>query len=113
MDKITGFPVSTGQELIEGQNSLTLNILNPFVDGSQLRVQIIESTIKPSQGANPKINPQTKQVLTHNGDPIYRTTQIINNVPKQIILVHDPVEIEISTEVAAQPAATQAAAATS
>ena len=38
------------------------------------KLVVRESTIEPFEGAQPKINPSTSEVIMHNGSPVYRDT---------------------------------------
>lgn len=90
MDKLKALPVSTGiKNMVEGVHFHNVNIVNPTINGVVLRVQIIESTAKPSERAQPKINPGTGEIITHQGQPVYRTSEIILGEPKDVLLVGD------------------------
>jgi hypothetical protein len=102
MARINALPVSTGvQNLQEGVHKISLNILNPKVNGNQLHVHLVESVVKPNDQATPKINPATKAVITCKGLPVYRTTSIVDTEVADVTLVSDKiVEIAQVAEVA-------------
>jgi hypothetical protein len=106
-ERVNNLPVSTGvKELKENVHFVTLNILNPTVNGNRLRVQITESTEKSSEDQKSKVNPATGVVLTHQGKPIYRTTTIVLYNPKPFApLAADKVELPLEV-VGAAPAMT-------
>lgn len=96
MARIDALPVSTGvKQLVEGQHYITLNIENPEVLGGQLRVQIVESTVQPNAQSQPKINPKTKDFVTHGGKLIYRIPSIVNTKPQNVFLSSDVVQKEL------------------
>lgn len=54
----------------------------------------VESTVEPYPGADPKINPQTGEILTHNGEAIYRESFYTTNMQKvDELLQHDTVSV--------------------
>lgn len=70
--------------------------LAPFItDNSPFPVEgkiVIKETLTPyvkSDGTlqSPKINPTTGEVLTHNGQPIYRNTSFTDNLSEQDVLL--------------------------
>jgi len=94
--------VSTGTKSdtwTEGIHYVKLDIDNPTIDfegvPTRLRVQITESLLKPYENASPKINPTTKQEITHLGASIYSTTEVVPYEP-----VHTLLEADVSTKTA-------------
>lgn len=66
-------------------------------DGAKLDGKIvIEETLKPyswvdaegnSRTQEPKINPSTKQVITHDGKPVYRNSRLTQDLSEQDVLL--------------------------
>lgn len=69
-------------------NAMGLKKDAPFpIDG---KIIVVESTTPEYEGQNPKINPETSEVLTHGGAPIYRNTKFTADISKSdILLAHD------------------------
>ena len=96
-EKLRALEVSTGlkpSEYVEDKHFVRLNISNPTVLGDRLRLQIVETTVKPNERSTPMINPKTQKVLTHNGNPIYRVASVVNTIPANVRLVRDVVPTE-------------------
>ena len=59
------------------------------------KIHVVESTTAPYDGADPKINPSTGEILTSNGQPIYREAYYTQNLQKTDQLIeHDSVTQE-------------------
>lgn len=65
------------------------------------RIQIVETTVARTwkdatgkiQVQQPKINPSTKEVLKHKGEPIYRSSRIVFNNAPDVPLAHDVIPV--------------------
>lgn len=78
-----------------------------YKDGSEIKGKIvIEESLTPFyEGQNPKINPETGEVLTKGGQPIYRQALYTANLEKQDgeLIQHDRVSVgETSQEVTSE-----------
>lgn len=97
-----------------GNEPVEVNILNPKINGTQLRVQILESTtpFDDYQAENPEKavkqyedeNGDMMYLRTSEGDYIYSKSRIVGGEPKHVFVAHDNEmttdEFELSTEVA-------------
>lgn len=63
-------------EQVEGKHFISLNVINPSLDGKRLCVQVIETTEPTRKGLRAKINPSSGKVVTHGGKPVYRISQV-------------------------------------
>lgn len=69
---------------------------NPVVHASQLwpsiegdlNIQIVENTTPAYFGQQPKINPETKEILCLNGAPIYVHDDIVEGEPNDVYVRH-------------------------
>lgn len=96
LDKLTLSSGLKPNELQENVHYVNMEIINPTVNGSKLGVQIIETLTKPHERANPKINPSTGEVLTYQGQPIYRTASV-EFAPKNVFIAHDREPVAMAT----------------
>lgn len=60
----------------EGVHFITVNYLNPHLEGKRLRVQILETTETNRKGGQYKLNPKTGRTIYHMGKPVYVISQI-------------------------------------
>lgn len=80
---------------VEGEKAtLSLNILNPVVNGSRLRVQITETTIPTAwDAANVETRAKRRgaggEYITHNGQYIFTRTDLVLNEPVHTFLKAD------------------------
>lgn len=97
VQQLNNLVVSTGLPLdqrVQGTHFVPLNIVNPTVNSNQLRLEITETTVQPNENSRPKINPSTNQVVTYNGKPVYRTVNVVNYEPKNVLLASDKITTE-------------------
>ncbi len=72
------------------------------------RIFITESTIAPFEGAEAKINPETKETLTKDGSPIYREAQYDpSGKIEDTLLVSDQALARVSTPAIATAASAE------
>ena len=72
-----------------------------YKDGQKLPGKIVvKEQLEPFYpGQDPKINPETDEVLTQGGHPIYRNTYYTENINEQdMLLSHDTVEETVDSE---------------
>jgi hypothetical protein len=73
-----------------------------FREGQQIpgKIVVVESTTTNNPNNEPKINPQTGEVLMHNGSPIYRDTVFTTDLSKHdVLLQHDTVNVMADADV--------------
>jgi hypothetical protein len=73
-----------------------------FREGQQIpgKIVVVESTTTNNPNNEPKINPQTGEVLMHNGSPIYRDTVFTTDLSKHdVLLQHDTVSVYADADV--------------
>jgi len=73
--------ISTGLpsiEWIERLHVITVDILNPMINGARVFVQQLETTIPPSSDSTPLVNPSTGElVLSKTGKPIFTNHRVV------------------------------------
>lgn len=87
-----GLEISTGidpDEREEGKHIVSVNLLNPSLGKSRLRVEIQETTAKTNDRQRFKINPSTGEAITHNGQKIYTNATIVAGEPHNVFLMPD------------------------
>lgn len=87
---------ATRSALIRGK----VDELKPLEGLKQLPGKIVvkESLTPAYDGQDPKINPQTGEVLTKGGSPIYRQTFFTQNPAEtDIFVAHDTVAVPVAT----------------
>lgn len=87
--------------LIRGNYEDLKKVFASAKEGTTLKGKIVvsETLVPPYPGAEPKINPQTGEVLTKDGQPIYREGRYTLNMEEQDILIpHDREMSAPSTE---------------
>lgn len=62
------------------------------------KIVVLETTEPSYEGQSPKINPTSGEIITHKGNPIYRTTSIGTIDQMDTLLESDKIEIEITSE---------------
>ena len=102
---IKGLSNSSGlkaAEMVENKHFRQVFIHNPMLDGERLRVQIIETTVKPNEQTQAKINPQTLVTVTHQGKPVYRIASVQYR-PVNVFLPNDRVETVVQPPIVPNP----------
>jgi hypothetical protein len=97
-------------DLVEGKHFIAIGIINPSVvlkDGSKLQVevQIQESIYRPLRGGKPdmtqepKLNPTTGAIVTHNGKPVFQQSTLVpKGTAKNVFLQADLVDVTTQPE---------------
>ena len=104
--KIKALQISTGKDSstwVEGKDVVTLNILNPFASSvgkekGSLRVRIVETTTRPNDQSQPKVNPSLGTPVTSSGALVYTITSIEfgDQTQNHVFLPNDRVENNMS-----------------
>lgn len=59
--------------------------------GREINISVVENTTQDERRPNqlPKVNPETGEVLTFKGEPIFRHTSLTDGTPELVFLQHD------------------------